>query len=413
MPSHEPAPAVETDSLRLPDRVEHHKGRFVWAFERRSGREPVQVPSDLLDRFLTLRWPAFPPGVPAATRTLFEKVEKSTRRRGAPRLPASVASRYAALDEDRVFDFASSYGVFGLCRHGLPTTHAWLAEPPVEAVRQAFPQVTACLPLGAMDESLQRRMGLNPVSGGLSGLAGWEPISYWRTTASMLYSVLAFADALNLEESPPHEVYSDLFNWPSPVLPGDPAAALDLLGLPRVAPEYGPPSLRREWRRWGAWPDMISPKEDWDLATWEHLYRDRYAREPSEPETVFGANLGPPLDTLPIPIGRARLWFDRYVDGLLQIARPHLVFRSAHQRPALLATDGLFGALVLKLLLQLNDSTGFAVCSACGDLYTPRRRPSPEQNAYCPRCRTATANAARQRRFREKIRARATSKERV
>jgi NAD-dependent SIR2 family protein deacetylase len=94
----------------------------------------------------------------------------------------------------------------------------------------------------------------------------------------------------------------------------------------------------------------------------------------------------------------------RYVDGLLALAAPRLTYRPERTRSAVLTTNGLFGALVLQLLLRLHGSTGFAICSGCGQIYTPWRRPAADSPAYCTDCRVADGNAVRQRRLRARLR---------
>jgi hypothetical protein len=45
---------------------------------------------------------------------------------------------------------------------------------------------------------------------------------------------------------------------------------------------------------------------------------------------------------------------------------------------------GLFGALAAQLLAAVSG-TGWAVCSACGEMYDPGpRRPNPNRRNYCP-----------------------------
>ena len=48
---------------------------------------------------------------------------------------------------------------------------------------------------------------------------------------------------------------------------------------------------------------------------------------------------------------------------------------------------GLFGALVLQLLLAATRTDGLALCCACSLAYFPERRPRHDQRNYCQRCR--------------------------
>jgi hypothetical protein len=148
---------------------------------------------------------------------------------------------------------------------------------------------------------------------------------------------------------------------------------------------------------------MISPKPDWDWETLTSLYVDRYGLAQVDPEPEFEATLRP-LVSWSTSLGTSRLMLDRYVNGLLALARPHLVYRGAQRRRAILAADGLFGALVLQLLLRLSGSVGFVVCSGCSRIFAPLRQPSTGAPAYCPECRFSKANAVRQQRLRERRR---------
>ena len=47
----------------------------------------------------------------------------------------------------------------------------------------------------------------------------------------------------------------------------------------------------------------------------------------------------------------------------------------------------LFGTLACQLLFTITRVTSVAVCSACAAIYTPTRRPRPDQRRYCQSCR--------------------------
>lgn len=44
------------------------------------------------------------------------------------------------------------------------------------------------------------------------------------------------------------------------------------------------------------------------------------------------------------------------------------------------------GALALQIVLTLTRSAGIAICSGCGKLFPPSRRPNPNRNSYCKSC---------------------------
>jgi len=389
--------AVEMEPLRVPQRVAVEDGRLLWAFER-GGAKLVPVPRRLLERFLDLRWPSRANDIPGYPLRRYAALHAAA----GPYVPSNVAAKYAPLEEGRVLDFARAFGVLAICEHAVPTTHAPLAAAhPKWAARPAYPEVTECLPLGAMNESFQTRMGFSDASASMQGLAGWEPVQYWRSSATMLHSLLVIGDALENAHPVPSWAVSEVTSWPPRVISEDPRSRAEaLLGHRREVGDYLPPSLEEELQRRGAaWPYMIRPKDDWDWSTLTDLYRERYAGERASPEPEFGVSRRP-LASWSTSHGTARFMFDRYVSGLLDLARPHLEFRSTRRRAAVLAVDGLFGALVQQLLLRLHGSSGFAVCSGCVGVYTPVKKPAPQTPNYCPDCRSNIASADRQRRWR-------------
>lgn len=62
----------------------------------------------------------------------------------------------------------------------------------------------------------------------------------------------------------------------------------------------------------------------------------------------------------------------------------------------------LFGALGIQILMAVSRKEGFAICSACGMPYAPKRRPNPKRRRYCHRCGLPAAwrNAQQERRAR-------------
>lgn len=63
---------------------------------------------------------------------------------------------------------------------------------------------------------------------------------------------------------------------------------------------------------------------------------------------------------------------------------------------------GLFGALIVQLVLVVSNSEGMAFCSSCGQPYIPKRRPKSRQRSYCPSCghKAAVRDAVRAHRDR-------------
>jgi hypothetical protein len=60
------------------------------------------------------------------------------------------------------------------------------------------------------------------------------------------------------------------------------------------------------------------------------------------------------------------------------------------------------GALALQIMLTLTKSAGVAVCSGCGELFSPSRRPNPNRNSYCRACGTRAAWREAQARRRDR-----------
>lgn len=70
-----------------------------------------------------------------------------------------------------------------------------------------------------------------------------------------------------------------------------------------------------------------------------------------------------------------------------------------------LRTGGFGAALGLQLMLATTKAAGFAVCTSCGELYTPKRKPRAGERAFCGECGRAAANRLNQRDYAERRRA--------
>jgi hypothetical protein len=57
--------------------------------------------------------------------------------------------------------------------------------------------------------------------------------------------------------------------------------------------------------------------------------------------------------------------------------------------PGAIVSEGLFGNLVIQLLLAITDSRGYARCSHCGNWYSPTRAPNARRRNFCARCRAS------------------------
>lgn len=67
--------------------------------------------------------------------------------------------------------------------------------------------------------------------------------------------------------------------------------------------------------------------------------------------------------------------------------RPELIRPASQRHPLMeLGVRGVFGAIALEVGLVLARTDGFAFCSACGDVYKPKRRPVTYERRYCAKC---------------------------
>jgi hypothetical protein len=68
--------------------------------------------------------------------------------------------------------------------------------------------------------------------------------------------------------------------------------------------------------------------------------------------------------------------------------RPRITYNPTRKRfdAKINGSSELAGALALQIMLALTRSVGIAVCSGCGKLFPPSRRPNPNRNTYCDDC---------------------------
>lgn len=94
------------------------------------------------------------------------------------------------------------------------------------------------------------------------------------------------------------------------------------------------------------------------------------------------------------------------LDDWLQVAgaRVAAAWHPEEERPFLeLGGHGLFENVARELVLTVSKLDGLAVCDGCGNPYSPERKPRPDRNNYCERCRDAGVPARnRMRRHRDR-----------
>lgn len=83
--------------------------------------------------------------------------------------------------------------------------------------------------------------------------------------------------------------------------------------------------------------------------------------------------------------------------------RPRAIYNRRRKRfeVRIGGSSALPGALALQIMLALTRWSGIAVCSSCGKLFAPSRRPNPNRNAYCDACGIRAAWREAQARRRE------------
>jgi hypothetical protein len=63
----------------------------------------------------------------------------------------------------------------------------------------------------------------------------------------------------------------------------------------------------------------------------------------------------------------------------------------------------LFAALAVQMFWTVSRTSSFALCSACGVAFLPKRRPNPNRHAYCQKCGRKASGRDAQRRCRAKV----------
>jgi hypothetical protein len=86
--------------------------------------------------------------------------------------------------------------------------------------------------------------------------------------------------------------------------------------------------------------------------------------------------------------------------------RPVMIYsrRAKRFHVRLRGRPGLGSALALQIMTLACQSRGIAICSGCAGPFTPKRRPSPTRESYCPKCGTRAAWRDAQRRRRQRLR---------
>lgn len=275
--------------------------------------------------------------------------------RGSSTLLAEFAA-LGALDDngDEIRRFLLDRGVLGLCRHGLPATHApetplmcqgvsdfhvW--EERIERVRSLARLFRSILLVRA--QHVKRRMAepadIRDVRRRMNGIRLID-FHYWDSEVR--------ADE-SLEEITQRFGYLPLGS-----------ALLD--GHPDPVGSNGEPRYRGQ-RNWTTFYEFDS------LETEENYIRG-------------------------------------VVDEILRIGAVRIAMAPKGWRLEATTKSGLFGSLALQLALSVSKAAGIEECAACHEFFAPKRRPRPDRRNYCARCqRNGAARKDTKNRSRAKARA--------
>ena len=85
--------------------------------------------------------------------------------------------------------------------------------------------------------------------------------------------------------------------------------------------------------------------------------------------------------------------------------RPEMLYdrRAKRFHARLRGRPGLGNALALQIMTLACQSRGIAICSGCAQPFSPKRRPSPTRESYCPKCGIRAAWRDAQYRCRQRL----------
>jgi hypothetical protein len=238
--------------------------------------------------------------------------------------------------------------VLGICRHGLPRTHLTHWE------------VGAGFRLGG---SCCRQ--LNWTGRRRSYNEAWESLEAWRRYSREAAQILRLSTLVHVNGGFSVDDAAEV-NW-LPTLHVDDAQVQRQAIAARV-------------NQWLALGD-VRPRLDWGL-NWDNVV----ARKIEDNSGRVSVREPPPL---------MRFGY-----------RP--ITRSGSDLISTVATSPwhqgttLFGAVAWRLALAVIGSTVAAVCTSCGRLHSPRRRPAAGRNSYCGFCGRHAAMRAASTRYRQR-----------
>jgi hypothetical protein len=259
-----------------------------------------------------------------------------------PKILEQFVNLYNAPGE-RIKDYAKRWGVLRLCEHLLPLSHNRYHPPflfrPSTAEwmqRRASEKYLSCEPLGDTWD------------------AGWEPLETWRQFALLFRTLLNLAASIHLIQPGKPEHWQIVEHW-----------------FQSHSEHFARQDHMRFWEsKWQA-----------DFKSYIDERQNTLSRKKSQEAAKYRWSRKLELE---VKMDFAYIFFTHCVRTLLLISGVKINFLWVRTGPKThLEANGLFDALVAQLILAINRSQGFVMCSSCGELYTPKRRPRPNQRHYC------------------------------
>lgn len=222
---------------------------------------------------------------------------------GLVKATPSMLEQFAALADappEAFAKFATRYGPLFLCKHGVPRSHGRPSQ------------------FGGQCRGMRR-----------------EPISQWRTLATIARSAVIGAASLHRGEIP-----AEPDRW--------------ILSLAEDALDTIENGDSPSWQK-HTYPGMWRLWQDGDVGTLGVLLAAIVTR------WISLANVLPAL-----------VWYDRTAPSVVFLAREEA---------------RLFGSLGVLLAAVISRTSGLSVCSGCGKAYNPEIRARAGRRRYCDRCR--------------------------
>ncbi|MCI0485773.1 MAG: hypothetical protein L0229_04145 [Blastocatellia bacterium] len=260
---------------------------------------------------------------------------------------------------ERIRDYARRWGILDVCKHDLPFTHN--PAPPHQRYWDWMPN------LNRLEDGSNRFC--IPVSG-LGRESGWGPLEPWRQLSRCMRTLMNIAADIHLEKPGKIEDWRILIEWD------------------------------KRYSRW---------KDDYGLLHGHNIFRDE-GEKFLDPPKSFNKNKPRPTKAMieGAVVELACVNFTAFLRRLLDMAGVHVswVWTTKIEPRTQFRGVGLFGALVMQLMMAVSRTDGFAICSACHEPYIPKRRPRFRQNNYCPKreCRYLAASRVASARYYQKKR---------